>query len=175
MYPINTHTDCNLIPLFDFLEISLYNLTEDRGYSGMGLMGHFQFAFATRHACTCKGKKPTIVVDLNRGGWIKLKVQACCFKRHFRWPDKLYGLWTRSVHKQKHKFVKDKFETHNSLLKLNNIHKYRYHIFWSWRLLNMTFHLSLIKTEVWAGRVKGDQYQSTSFSTLQISYNLNNV
>ena len=30
----------------------------------------------------------------------------------------------------------------------------------------MTFHLSLIKTEVLAGRVKGDQYQSTSFSTL---------
>ena len=34
----------------------------------MGLMGHFQFAFATRHACTCKGKKPTIVVSLKRGG-----------------------------------------------------------------------------------------------------------
>ena len=175
MYPINTHTNCNLIPLFAFFGITLYNLTEDRGYSGMDLMGHYQFAFATRHTCTCKGKKPTIVVDLNRGGWIKLKVQACCFKRHFRWPDKLYGLWTRSVHKQKHKFVKDKFETHNSLLKLNNIHRYRYHIFWSWRLLNITFHLSLIKTEVWARRVKGDQYQSTSFSTLQISYNLNNV
>ena len=138
----------------------------------MDLMGHYQFAFATRHACTCKGKKPTIVVDLNRGGWIKLKVQACCFKRHFRWPDILYGLWTRSVHKQKHKFVKDKFETHNSLLKLNNIHRYRYHIFWSWRLLNITFHLSLIKTDVWAGRVKGDQYQSTSFSTLLRSVSL---
>ena len=96
----------------------------------MDLMGHYQFAFATRHTCTCKGKKPTIVVDLNRGGWIKLKVQACCFKRHFRWPDKLYGLWTRSVHKQEHKYLK-----HNSLLELNNIHKYRYHIFWSWRLL----------------------------------------
>ena len=35
----------------------------------MGLMGHFQFAFATRHTNTCKkGLKPAIVASLNRGG-----------------------------------------------------------------------------------------------------------
>ena len=33
----------------------------------MGLMGQHQFAFATRHAHTCKGTKPTIVAFYSWG------------------------------------------------------------------------------------------------------------
>ena len=73
---------------------------EGRGYSRMGLMGHFQFAFATRHTNTCKGTKASNSGVIKQGrGRNNSKVQACCFRRHFRWPDILTGLWIRTNHK----------------------------------------------------------------------------